>query len=78
MWTYDASVVVGIAVMTATAAWGFRRARGPLWLAGSMAVILVTLRHLDVPFHAAVPPVGELWAMYCVAGLLWVGSLVDR
>ncbi len=78
MWTYDATLVVGITVITATAAWGYRKARVPLWLAGSIAVTLVALQHLDVPFHGAVPPAGEVLAMYAVAALLWAASIVDR
>jgi hypothetical protein len=78
MWTHDATLVVGIAVITGTAAWGFRRARVPLWLAGAMAVLLVALQHLQVTFHEAVPPMGEVGAMYAVAMVLWVGSIVDR
>ena len=78
MWTYDATLVVGIAIITGTAAWGWRHARVPMWLAGSMSVALVALNHADVGFHSAVPPIAELLAMYAVAGVLWAGSILDR
>ena len=77
-WSYEATLVVGIAIITGTAAWGWRHARAPMWLAGSMAVALVALSHADAGFHGAVPPVSELVAMYLVAGLLWSGSILDR
>ena len=77
-WTFDASVVLAIVVVTGVGAWAFRRARSAVWLAGAMAATLVAIGHTLVPFHAPVPPTIEFLALFGASAILLGGSVVDR